>query len=109
MTELGTAPAPALDFRHTRGSRERRVVKASALARFCWVRAVTAHDLCQLDDATRRALARACGVNPPSTWETWSQTVDLLDAMSDWAAWHPEDPRADQSAAEERPQWVRCG
>ena len=97
---------PAVDFAHTDVALRNRAAKARALAVHAWDRGLSGADVLGLTDARRRDLARAAGVHPPSTLETWRVTAELLDAKQAWAARHPDDPRAARTAPAERGEWV---
>lgn len=96
----------AADFGHTEQAQARRAEKVRALAAYCWDRALSAADLRSMSDATRRRLARAADVHPPSSWETWSQVCDALAAKDAWAVRNPEHPRSVRPRSLGRAQWV---
>ena len=101
----GGTPA-AVDFAHTDVAVRNRAAKARALAVHAWDRGLSGADVLGLDDARRRDLARAAGVHPPSTLETWRVAAELLDAKEAWAARHPGHPAAVRNALAERADWV---
>lgn len=96
----------AADFGHTEQARARRTEKVRALAVYCWDRALSAADLRAMPDATRRRLARAADVHPPSSWETWGQVCDALDVKDAWAVRNPAHPRSARPLPLGRAQWV---
>lgn len=96
----------AADFGHTEQAQARRVEKVRALASYCWDRALTAADLRSMTDATRRRLARAADVHPPSSWETWGLVCEALDAKDAWAGRNSQHPGAIRPRALGRAQWV---
>lgn len=96
----------AADFGHTEQAQARRAEKVRALASFCWDRAVSAADLRSMTDVARRRLARAADVHPPSSWETWDQVCDALEAKDTWAARNPAHPGAVRPRPLGRAQWV---
>lgn len=98
----------AADFGHTEQAQARRTEKVRALAAYCWDRALSAADLRSLSDATRRRLARAADVHPPSSWETWGQVCEALDAKDAWAARNPRHPGAVRPLPLGRAQWVEA-
>jgi len=69
-------------------------VKAKTLAAWCWARGITSVDLAWAPSGDLAAVARAAGVNPPSTGETWALAGEMLRAMAGWVTNHPGDPRA---------------
>lgn len=83
-----------------------RTEKATTIARWLWDRGLEVRWVVRLEDAQLRALARAIGVNPPSTWETWHEACDLLLAKAEWAQQHPRHPAAVQPKLHERARWV---
>ncbi|MDG3008696.1 hypothetical protein G4X40_00870 [Rhodococcus sp. D2-41] len=95
------------DFSHGADADRRRAEKATALARFAWDRAIGGAELLALPDDRLRKLARAAGVNPPSTRETWNLAAELLDRKSEWAGRHPDDPRSVPAHADEKIMWVK--
>ena len=103
--DAGAEAAP--DFAHTDVAVRNRAAKARALAVHAWHSGLGGADLLALDDARLRRFARAAGVHPPSTRETWRVAAELLDAKEAWAARHPDDPRASRRAPAEREEWIR--
>ena len=96
-----------VDFAHTDLADRMRRDKAVGLARYVWDRAVTGAELLDLPDGRLRKLARAAGVNPPSTGETWKVVAALLDEKSRWASAHPDHPQATPAHADEKIMWVK--
>ncbi|PPK90814.1 hypothetical protein CLV92_12318 [Kineococcus xinjiangensis] len=94
-----------VDFAHTDVAVRNRAAKARALAVHAWHRGLGGADLLALGDARRRDFARAAGVHPPSTLETW-RAAELLDAKEAWAARHPGHPAAAREVPEERSEWI---
>lgn len=100
------------DHAHTVKAEANRKRKAEAIAVWCWPRGITGPDLTHASPKRRLAVARAA-LNPsrgktprqPSR-ETWDAVTALLDAKSDWADDHPDDPRAARPAVGERANWV---
>ncbi|MEV0293886.1 hypothetical protein [Nocardia sp. NPDC050710] len=95
------------DYAHTDASVSRRAEKARRVAAYLWDRGVTAAELGDLPAAVRRKLARAAGINPPSTDETWSVVARLLDDKDAWAARHPDHPAARRGHTDEKILWVK--
>lgn len=95
------------DFAHTDAAATNRAAKARTLAGFCWDRALGATDVRGLADDLKRTLAHEAGVNPPSTEETWEIVCGLLDLKADWAAAHPDHPKAQVAYPRGRARWVR--
>jgi hypothetical protein len=104
---VGFVTAGDFDFAHSEQAEKSRQDKATALARYIWERGISGADLLGLDDATRRKLARAAGLSPPSTMETWTITAKLLDRKDRWAAQNPTHPAASPSHADEKIMWVK--
>lgn len=94
------------DFGHTEQAHARRETKVRTLASFCWDRGISPADLRAMTDATRRRIARAADVHPPSSWETWGMVCDALDAKDAWAARNPDHPGAVRARPLGRAQWV---
>ncbi|UPK75352.1 hypothetical protein MU582_01585 [Nocardioidaceae bacterium SCSIO 66511] len=94
------------DFGHTEQARARRAEKVKVLAAYCWDRAIGSADLRTLSDQTRRRLARAADVHPPSSWETWGQVCEALDAKDAWAERNPGHTAAARTRPYGRSQWV---
>lgn len=95
------------DFSHGADADRRRAEKATALARFAWDRAISGPELLALPDDRLRKLARAAGVNPPSTRETWTVAAELLERKAAWAQRNPADPRSAAVHADEKIMWVK--
>lgn len=96
----------AADFGHTEQAEARRAEKVRALAAYCWDRALSSADLRSMPEAKRRRLARTADVHPPSSWETWGQVCEALDAKDAWAARNTGHPRAVRPLPLGRAQWV---
>lgn len=95
------------DFAHTDGADSKRQEKAVTLARFVWELGISSTELAGLADGTRRKLARAAGVNPPGTHETWDLTGALLDRKDEWARAHPDHPGAAPARRDEKIMWIK--
>lgn len=98
---------PMPDYTHNDHAARSRAEKARALAAYLWDRGIGAVELAALPAATRRKLARAAEVNPPSTDETWSAVAALLDDKDGWAARHPGHPAARRPHLDEKLLWVK--
>ncbi|MFZ2178177.1 MAG: hypothetical protein WAW17_29955 [Rhodococcus sp. (in: high G+C Gram-positive bacteria)] len=96
-----------VDFAHTEGAARRRREKAMGLARYIWDRGISGPELLDLPDGTLRKLARAAGTNPPSTMETWTTVVELLEQKFAWAQRHPDHPAAKPAHPDEKIMWVK--
>ncbi|MBJ8347574.1 hypothetical protein [Antrihabitans sp. YC2-6] len=95
------------DFAHTDRAGNMRREKAITLARYVWERGIDAVELQTLSDEQRRKLARAAGVNPPSTSETWNEVAGLLDRKDAWAAANPDHPSATPQLVDEKIMWIK--
>lgn len=95
------------DFAHTDEAARNRRAKAIVLAGFAWNRGITGAELLALPDDARRKLARATGVHPPRSMETWQAVAALLAEKSAWAAEHPDHPSATPTAADEKIMWIK--
>ena len=95
------------DFAHTDQAARMRREKALELARYVWDRGISADELLALPDPVLRKLARAAGVHPPSTLETWRETGELLAQKAAWALRNPAHPSATAPLADEKIMWVK--
>ena len=95
------------DFAHSPGSGSMRREKAITLARFIWDRGISRTELQAFSEEQRRKLARAAGVNPPSTHETWDLVDDLIKLKNEWAQAHPGHPSALPGKLDEKIMWVK--
>ena len=100
------AAGDEVDFAHTDVAVRNRAAKARALAVHAWHRGLGGADVLALDDARRRDFARAAGVHPPSSGETWLAAARLLDEKEAWAARNPGHPAAARDALAERGDWT---
>ncbi|MBY6365305.1 hypothetical protein [Rhodococcoides corynebacterioides] len=91
-------------YAHSDVAERSRREKAVALARYLWDRDISADDLAAMPAATRRKLARAAEINPPSSDETWTVVARLLEEKAAWAAGRPETPRPNR---DEKILWVK--
>ncbi len=94
------------DFAHTDAAEKKRREKAVRLARYIWDLGITTSELHGLTDERRRKLARAAGVNPPSSSATWNTVTELLDEKHAWAAEHPDHPSAIPAHRDEKIMWI---
>jgi hypothetical protein len=95
------------DYAHSGHAEAMRAEKTVRLARFAWDRGISGAELRGLDAATRRKLARAAGVNPPSTDETWAAVAELLNRKEAWASRNPGHPAALRAHPDEKLMWVK--
>ncbi|MEU4313148.1 hypothetical protein [Nocardia sp. NPDC024068] len=95
------------DYAHSPAAEAGRAAKARELAGYLWDRDISGRELLELSPAARRKLARAAGVNPPGTQETWRSVANLLDEKSGWAARHPSHPAAQRPHTDEKLLWVK--
>lgn len=101
-----TGDVHVVDYGHTNKAESNRVKKARTLARWLWDRNLTRDDVAAVPDPTLRAWARAAGVTPPSTMETWHATVTALGLLTAWADGNHGHPSAARTHADERPKWL---
>lgn len=94
-------------YAHSDAAERSRRDKAVALARYLWDRGITADDLASLAADTRRKVARAADINPPSTDETWTVVAGLLTEKADWARENPDHPSALHPHSDEKILWVK--
>ncbi|MCX4097953.1 hypothetical protein [Nocardia sp. alder85J] len=95
------------DWAHTGHASKERAEKARRLAGYLWHRGITGAELHEVPAATRRKLARAAGINPPSTDETWTLVTNLLDEKDAWAQRNPNHPAARRENPDEKILWVK--
>lgn len=80
-------PAPAESktpvdhFSHGAYAEANRLMKARALARWLWDRNISGEQVLGFTNKWRNKIARASGVNPPSTLETWTLAAELMGRM----------------------------
>ncbi len=74
---------PAIDpFRHGTKAEANRLQKAKELARWLWDRNIGGEQVLGFTNKWRNKIARAAGVNPPSTLETWTVAAELMERMA---------------------------
>ncbi|MFI5715792.1 hypothetical protein [Nocardia sp. NPDC051750] len=95
------------DYAHSPAAEAGRAAKARHLAGYLWDRDISGPELLDLPDPARRKLARAAGVNPPSSAETWRSVAQLLDDKATWAARHPTHPASQHPDRDEKILWVK--
>lgn len=93
-------------YAHSEYAERNRVKKAHTLARWLYERDMSAAHLYAATPPLLRAWARAAGVTPPSTMETWDATVDALDVLEGWAEANPDHPAAARPHVAERAAWL---
>lgn len=79
-------------------------MKARRLAEWCWGQCVLSGEIAGWPEELRRRVARAVGVNPPGSWDTWARVVWFLERKEEWAAGNAGDERAVRSGV--RPEWL---
>ena len=73
---------PVVDhFSHGTHAEANRLLKAKQLARWLWDRNVSGEQVLGFTNKWRNKIARAAGVNPPSTLETWTLAAELMGRM----------------------------
>ncbi|WP_081634124.1 hypothetical protein [Rhodococcus rhodnii] len=95
------------DFAHTDRAAQSRLAKARALAGFAWDRGIDSAEVLAFTDAVARKFARAAGVNPPGSGETWRVVAGLLDEKAQWALRNPDHPAAARAHRDEKIMWVK--
>ncbi len=95
------------DYAHSPAAEAGRAAKARQLAGYLWDRDISGSELLGISATVRRKLARAAGVNPPGTEETWHSVARLLDEKAEWAARHPGHPAAARHHTDEKLLWVK--
>jgi len=96
----------AASFRHSDTAASNRDAKSKLLARFCWDRNITTINLADFSPGHLRSIARAAGVNPPSSMETWNKVIELILAKEEWLKRNQGHPAGDRHALEDRDTWV---
>lgn len=88
-------------FRSTARAVNNRSTKAKTLARYLWDRQLGPEELAVYTEQELRSIARAAGVHPPSTSETWEATAELLLAQQAWLEKHPGHPVGERHCLED--------
>ena len=103
-------PAPAkaaIDpFRHGAYAEANRLAKARQLARWLWDRDIDGEQVLGFSNKWRNKIARAAGVNPPSTLETWTVAVDLMVRMQQLADSGTQPEASERHHLDEHEQWA---
>ena len=102
------APAkPATDpFRHGAYAEANRMTKAKQLARWLWDRDIKGEQVLGFTNKWRNKIARAAGVNPPSTLETWTVAVELMSRMEELAGTGTQPEASERHHLDEHEQWA---
>ena len=102
------APAkPAIDpFRHGTKAEANRQQKAKELARWLWDRDISGEQVLSYTNKWRNKIARAAGVNPPSTLETWTVATELMERMAQLAGSGSRPGASDRHHLDEHEQWA---
>jgi hypothetical protein len=102
------APAkPATDpFRHGAYAEANRLAKAKQLARWLWDRDIKGEQVLGFTNKWRNKIARAAGVNPPSTLETWTVAADLMERMQQLADSGTQPEASERHHLDEHEQWA---
>jgi hypothetical protein len=95
------------DYAHSDHAQRAREAKATALATYLWDRSIDSAETLAMPADQRRKLARAAGVSPPSTDETWKSVGRMLDDKASWAAANPDHPSAVRKHTDEKIMWVK--
>ncbi|WP_372696940.1 hypothetical protein [Arthrobacter sp. JSM 101049] len=93
------------EFRHSARSIANRQTKAKALARFLWDRHLGSEELDAYSPAELRAIARAAGVSPPSTMDTWRAAAELLAAQDAWLSANPAHQAGARNHVDDAWKW----
>lgn len=107
--EPAQVPAkPAIDpFTHGAHAEANRLVKAKQLARWLWDRNIDGEEVLGFTNKWRNKIARAAGVNPPSTLETWTVAVELMGRMAQLADSGTQPGVSERHHLDEHEQWSR--
>lgn len=101
------AASTAVDpFRHGAHAEANRMLKARQLARWLWDRDIGGDQVLGFSNKWRNKIARAAGVNPPSTLETWTVAVDLMGRMQQLADSGTQPEASERQHLEEHEQWA---
>jgi hypothetical protein len=108
VAESVPAPAkPATDpFRHGAYAEANRLTKARQLARWLWDRNINGEQVLGFTNKWRNKIARAAGVNPPSTLETWTVAVELMGRMEQLAGPGTQPGVSERHHLDEHEQWA---
>lgn len=108
VAEPVPAPAkPATDpFRHGAYAEANRLTKAKQLARWLWDRNINGEQVLGFTNKWRNKIARAAGVNPPSTLETWTVAVELMGRMEQLAGPGTQPGVSERHHLDEHEQWA---
>ena len=100
------AAKPVMDpFRHGAHAEANRLTKARQLARWLWDRDIDGERVLGFTNKWRNKIARAAGVNPPSTLETWTVAVELMMRMEELAAAGTQPEAGERHHMDEHEQW----
>lgn len=97
---------PADPFRHGSTAEANRKAKAKQLARWLWDRGIDGATLLGFTDKYRREIARAAGVNPPSSLATWQVVTALIAKMEVKLAADPDLAAVVRHHLDEHDGWV---
>lgn len=98
---------PAIDpFTHGAHAEANRLAKARQLARWLWDRNIDGEQVLGFTNKWRNKIARAAGVNPPSTLETWTVAVELMGRMAQLADSGTQPGASERHHLDEHEQWV---
>lgn len=101
------AAAPATDpFSHGAHAVANRQLKARTLARWLWDRNISPAQVLGYSNKWRNKIARAAGVNPPSTLETWTVAAELMGAMEQLKASGTQPVASERHHLDEHEQWA---
>ncbi|GAA1497396.1 hypothetical protein [Paeniglutamicibacter kerguelensis] len=98
---------PAIDpFRHGTKAEANRQQKAKELARWLWDRNIGGEQVLGFTNKWRNKIARAAGVNPPSTLETWTVAAELMGRMEQLADSGTQPGASERHHLDEHEQWA---
>lgn len=102
-----TPVKPAIDpFRHGSKAEANRLQKAKELARWLWDRNIGGEQVLGFTNKWRNKIARAAGVNPPSTLETWTVAAELMERMAQLADSGTQPGASERHHLDEHEQWA---
>ncbi|MBG0738965.1 hypothetical protein IV500_05950 [Paeniglutamicibacter antarcticus] len=93
-------------FKNNTRADANRGAKAKVLARWLWDRSIDADTLLGFTPKYRREIARAAGVNPPSTLDTWEMALRMISKMEARALANPADSVTTRHHLDEHLQWI---
>lgn len=97
---------PSDPFKNSKKAVANRLTKAKALARWLWDRDINGETLLSFTPKYQREIARAAGVLPPSSMETWDVALRLMKSMEARVTAEPDNPAIVRHHLDEHDGWV---